>query len=78
MSNFFRFNQYKGQAVSHFFKQGICTYNFALFLECHASNYSIKIKNEYSLLLTMYVCNEIDEHSIGISEASHGVGPKKI
>ena len=25
----------------------------------------------------MNVCNEIDGHSIGISESSHGVGPKK-
>lgn len=73
----FSFINTKGQIVPHCFKQGIWTYNFALSLDCTASNYNIRMRDEYSLLLTMNACNEVGEHSIGISESSHGVGPEK-
>ena len=73
----FSFINTKGQVVPHCFKQGIWTYNFALSLDCTASNYNIRMKDEYSLLLTMNACNEPGEHTIGISETSHGVGPEK-
>ena len=73
----FSFINTKGQIVPHCFKQGIWSYNFALSLDCTASNYNIRMKDEYSLLLTMNACNEVGEHSIGISESSHGVGPEK-
>ena len=73
----FSFINTKGQVVPHCFKQGIWTYNFALSLDCTASNYNIRMRDEYSLLLTMNACSEVGEHTIGISESSHGVGPEK-
>ena len=73
----FSFINTKGQIVPHCFKQGIWTYNFALSLDCTASNYNIRMRDEYSLLLTMNACSEVGEHTIGISESSHGVGPEK-
>jgi len=73
----FSFINTKGQVVPHCFKQGIWTYSFSLSLDCEASNYNIRMRDEYSLLLTMDACNEVGSHNIGISEASHGVGPEK-
>ena len=73
----FSFINTKGQVVPHCFKQGIWTYSFSLSLDCEASNYNIRMKDEYSLLLTMDACNEVGTHNIGISESSHGVGPEK-
>ena len=73
----FSFINTKGQIVPHCFKEGIWTYNFALSLDCTASNYNIRKLDNYRLVLTMNACNEVGEHSIGISETSHGKGPEK-
>jgi hypothetical protein len=73
----FSFINTKGQIVPHCFKEGIWTYNFALSLDCTASNYNIRKLDNYRLVLTMNACNEVGEHSIGISETSHGNGPEK-
>ena len=73
----FSFINSKGQVVPHCFKQNIWTYSFSLSLDCTASNYNIRMKDEYSLVLSMNACSDVGEHSIGISEASHGVGPEK-
>ena len=35
------------------------------------------MKDEYNLLLSMNGCNVLGEHIIGISEASHVVGPER-
>ena len=72
----FSFINNKGQVIPHCFKQGIWTYSFSLSLDCAASNLQIRMKDEYSLFLSMNACNVLGEHSIGISEASHGVGPE--
>ena len=73
----FSFINNKGQVVPHCFKQGIWSYSFSLSLDCAASNLQIRMKDEYSLLLSMEACNSLGEHTIGISEISHGVGPER-
>ena len=73
----FSFINTKGQIVPHCFKLGIWTYSFSLSLDCAASNYQIRMKDETTLILSMNACNVIGKHSIGISESSHGVGPEK-
>ena len=73
----FSFINNKGQVIPHCFKQGIWTYSFSLSLDCQASNLQIRMKDEYSLFLSMNACNVLGEHKIGISESSHGVGPEK-
>ena len=73
----FSFINNKGQVIPHCFKQGIWTYSFSLSLDCAASNLQIRMKDEYSLFLSMNACNVLGEHKIGISESSHGVGPEK-
>ena len=73
----FSFINNKGQVVPHCFKQGIWTYSFSLSLDCPASNLQIRMKDEYSLLLSMSACHVLGEHTIGISEATHGVGPER-
>ena len=72
----FSFINNKGQVIPHCFRQGIWTYSFSLSLDCAASNLQIRMKDEYSLFLSMNACNVLGEHTIGISEASHGVGPE--
>ena len=73
----FSFINSKGQVIPHCFKQGIWSYSFSLSLDCPASNLQIRMKDEYNLLLSMNACNVLGEHTIGISEASHGVGPER-
>ena len=73
----FSFINNKGQVIPHCFKQGIWTYSFSLSLDCQASNLQIRMKDEYSLFLSMNACNVLGQHIIGISESSHGVGPEK-
>ena len=73
----FSFINNKGQVIPHCFKQGIWSYSFSLSLDCQASNLQIRMKDEYNLFLSMNACNVLGEHTIGISEASHGVGPEK-
>ena len=59
----FSFINTKGLLVPHCFEQGIWTYTFCLSLDCIASNYTIRMKDEYSLILTMNGCREVGEHS---------------
>ena len=73
----FSFINSKGQVIPHCFKQGIWSYSFSLSLDCPASNLQIRMKDEYNLLLSMNACNVLGEHTIGISEISHGVGPER-
>jgi len=72
----FSFINTEGQLVPHCFRQGIWTYSFSLSLDCSALNYNIRMKDEYSLILSMNACSEVGKHSISISENSHGVGPE--
>ena len=73
----FSFINNKGQVIPHCFRQGIWSYSFSLSLDCSASNLQIRMKDDYKLLLSMSACNAIGEHTIGISEATHGVGPER-
>jgi len=73
----FSFVNNKNQVIPHCFKQGIWTYSFSLSLDCSATNLQIRMIDEYNLLLSMNACNVLGDHKIGISEASHGVGPER-